>query len=422
MDLKKDDDSSKALWIPLIWMFFAGSRYLSQWLDIGTPIDTLDVYAEGNPVNMFVFLVLIMAGIIVLIQRRVDWGRLFLENKWIALFFLFGAISILWSDYPFVSFKRLIKAMGNVVMALVILTESQPYVALGVVLRRFAFLVLPLSVLFIKYYPDLGRAYHMGMPMFTGVSTQKNSLGESCLIAGIYFSWCLLITRREEYEQGGGQRILVDLGLMAIITWLLYMANSATSWACLVVAMTIFIINRLPALTQKPRLIIWIGGVCVSLFGLMELSFDITGAIISMLGRDATLTTRVPMWEDLLAMVRDPILGFGYESFWLGERQLIIHQRWGIALSAHNGYLELYLNLGLIGLFILAAISLSGLHNVSRHLTNDYKTAILRLSFIVVIAIYNWTEATFYGVSNMWLMLFLACIPIPKKHVKKTTV
>ena len=44
-------------------------------------------------------------------------------------------------------------------MVLVILTEKRPYEAVGVILRRLAFLLLPLSVLFIRYYPDLGREY-----------------------------------------------------------------------------------------------------------------------------------------------------------------------------------------------------------------------------------------------------------------------
>lgn len=399
-------------------MFFAGSRYLTQWLDPGSTIDsidTLDTYREGNPVNMAVFLGLIVAGITVLMQRRLNWGRLLIDNKWIALFFLFGAVSILWSDYPFVSFKRLIKAMGNVIMVLLVLTEAHPYEALGVVLRRLAFMLLPLSVLFIKYYPDLGRAYHMGMPMFIGVSTGKNGLGEDCLICGIFFCWCLIHNYQDEYKTGGNHRILEDCLFVGIIAWLLYMANSATSTTCMVVALCIFILCRLPSLVKNPRRIIFLGVAFICIGGPIELTFDVTGSIIEMLGRDRSLTTRVPMWEFLLAMVKDPLLGVGYESFWLGPRQIAVKEYWGISISAHNGYLEVYLNLGLIGLSLVVAIFLSGLHKVSRFLMVDYKHAVLRLSIIVVIIIYNWTEAIFYGVNNLWLLLFMACIPVPQR-------
>jgi len=80
-------------------------------------------------------------------------------------------------------------------MALVILTERRPYEALGFVMRRLAFVLMPLSVLFIRFYPELGRQYHQGIPMLTGVAFSKNSLGQLCMLLGIYFCWELLLGR-----------------------------------------------------------------------------------------------------------------------------------------------------------------------------------------------------------------------------------
>jgi exopolysaccharide production protein ExoQ len=110
-----------------------------------------------------------------------------------------------------------------------------------------------------------------------------------------------------------------------------------------------------------------------------------------------------------------PYRGFypPYESFWLGDRQEIVRAKWGIAISAHNGYLDMYLNLGLIGLFFVVCWILSGLRKVARHLVIDYAAAMLRLCFIVVLAFYRWTEATFYGVSIMWVIFMLATIDVP---------
>ena len=215
MDRKKTEGVSSAIWIPFIWMFLAGSRYVSQWLNLSAPLSSADTYLEGSPVNRAVFLSLILAGAIILLRRRLNWDELLKQNIWIWLFFLFGLISILWSDYPFVSFKRLIKALGNVIMAMVILTEQRPYKAIGVILRRFAFLLLPLSVLFIKYYPELGRVYrHDGGGMFTGVAGQKNGLGAICLLSGIYFSWNLLLNCREGAKSG--QRLHYSIYLIIL--------------------------------------------------------------------------------------------------------------------------------------------------------------------------------------------------------------
>ena len=94
--------------------------------------------------------------------------------------------------------KRWVKELGNPIMALVILTEPRPYEAVGTVLRRLAFLMLPLSVLFLRYYPELGRSYHAdGSPMFTGVGHQKNDLGSMCLMAGYLCCLVELLQRRE---------------------------------------------------------------------------------------------------------------------------------------------------------------------------------------------------------------------------------
>jgi len=297
-------------------------------------------------------------------------------------------------------------------MALVILTEDRPYEAIGVILRRLAFLLLPLSVLFIKYYPHLGKAYHMGQPMFTGVAGQKNGLGQICLFSGIYFCWDLLQNRREGIESGRRLHYSIYLILLPMIAWLLYMANSATSLACMIVTICLLLVGRLPVVAREPRRILTLCIACVVLFGIMEFFFDVKDTLITMLGRSPDLTTRVPMWEELFAMVKNPIVGYGWESFWLGARLEIVCERWGVR-NAHNGYLETYLNLGLIGLFFLIGWIVFGLRKVSRHLGIDYPAAMLRLCFIAVFVLYNWTEASFCGVNNIWMIFILGTIAVP---------
>ena len=418
MDRKNNEGICHAIWIPFIWLFLSCSRYVSQWLNLGTPDISADAILEGSPIDRAVFILLIIAGGLILRQRRINWNALFTQNAWIWLYFVFGAVSFLWSDYPVVSFKRWIKALGNVIMVLVILTEEHPYEALGVILKRLSFLLLPLSVLFIKFYPDLGRVYHMGKPMFVGVADTKNGLGKICLLAGIYFSWNILITRSEGNASGRRQRLHYSIYLIIIpmIAWLFYMANSATSLACMIVAICLFAVCRQPAIVSKPQRILPLGIACVALFGIMEFAFDVKDIIISMLGRRPDLTTRVPMWEDLLSLVKDPLLGVGYESFWLGDRRQYMADHWNIVCQAHNGYLEMYLNMGLIGLLFVVGWIVSGLKKVQRYLYINYPAAMLRLCFITVVALYNYTEAVFFGVSSIWMLLFLAVMSAPERQ------
>jgi len=418
-DLKKSDGPSNALWVPLAWMFLAGSRYVSSWLNLSAP-NTMDAYAEGNPVNAVSFFLLIVAGVFILSRRKIDWARLMTQNKWLWLYLLYCGISIVWSDYPFVSFKRWVKELGNPIMVLVILTEKRPYEAIGVVLRRLAFLLLPLSVLFIKYYPALGRAYHhSGVAMFTGVGHQKNDLGQMCLISGIYFFWNFLLNRKGNFKLGGRGN-LIDLILMIMVVWLLHMSQSATSWACLVLATSLLFIGRTRLIAQKPGRIIVLMMVAVSLFIVLDTTLGVSDAVIEALGRNATLTERVPMWQFLRGMKTNPVVGTGYMSFWSGERLVIIKETLGVVFNqAHNGYLEQYLNLGYIGIAFIGIILLSGLAKVRRHLKVDYPSAMLRLCFIVTAVLYNYTEASFYGINNMWLLTLLGIIEISNQQGPK---
>ena len=225
-DVKANPTESKALWVPLLWMFIAGSRWASSWLNLSPPMDSADDYSEGSPIDRAVFLALLVAGVVILARRNIEWGRLLRQNKLLLVYFLYCLLSIAWSDEPFVAFKRWFKDLGNPVMVLVILTTPNPLQALTQTLRRLSFLLLPLSVLFVRYYPDLGRTYHFGAPMYTGVGHQKNDLGLMCLITGIYFSWQLLQDRPHfaAWSRPAQWRIYA---LAAMAAWLLYMSKQS---------------------------------------------------------------------------------------------------------------------------------------------------------------------------------------------------
>lgn len=404
-DINEHPDTSNALWIPLIWMFIAASRFVSFWLDPGAQINVLDLYQEGSAVDRVVFIALIIAGVIVLYQRGLDWAVLLADNKMICLFFLYCAVSVVWSDDPFVSLKRWIKFLGTPVMVLVVLTEERPYDALGTLLRRLAFLTIPVSILFIKYYPDLGRTYHMGRPMFTGIATHKNLLGLICLITGMYFSWSLIFRWREEIEKGRKSQVIVTLLFLVMIAWLFYVADSATSLMCWLAALCFFAAGRVPALASEPRKFVLYGVSMIVLFGVLENALNITDQIISGLGRRTDLTMRVPIWEMLLKFDTDPLLGAGFESFWSIERLEIIWRQFPGIVQAHNGFLELYLNIGMIGLILFFITITSGLMNTIRRLEYDYSISVMRIAFIIIVVLSNWTEATIRPLSNMFMIL-----------------
>jgi len=113
----------------------------------------------------------------------------------------------------------------------------------------------------------------------------------------------------------------------------------------------------------------------------------------------------------------NPFVGAGFMSFWTGARLEEVWRLVGPGINqAHNGYLEQYLNLGYIGVAFIAVIVLCGLLRVRRHLNDDPAAGILRLCFIVSAVLYNYTEASFYGMNNMWMLLLLGCLEVPRQR------
>ncbi|GIW92862.1 MAG: ligase [Pirellulaceae bacterium] len=82
--------------------------------------------------------------------------------------------------------------------------------------------------------------------------------------------------------------------------------------------------------------------------------FQLFGGMLLM-GRTeetGTLTGRLPLWNELYWYIREqPLAGYGYGAFWTRQRMLKISesQDWVIA-HAHNAFLELVLNTGIVGL------------------------------------------------------------------------
>ena len=154
------------------------------------PGNATDAYIDGSPLDRNVLTVLLILGLVVLSKRTRQVRAILASNPIIVIFFIYCLISLLWADYPFVVFKRWIRSVGDVVMVLVIITDPNWVDALKRLFTRVGYLVIPLSVLLIRFYPSLGRFYSRGgVPEWTGVGTDKNALGMICMIFGVSLLW-----------------------------------------------------------------------------------------------------------------------------------------------------------------------------------------------------------------------------------------
>ena len=130
---------------------------MSVWFNM-SPADS-DVQMDGSPLDRVVFALLLVGGLVVLVNRGRKSSAALKANWPILAYFAFCLVSVVWSDFPDVAAKRWIKAIGDLVMVLIIVTDGNPIGALKRVLARAGFILLPASVLLIKYFPGLGRGY-----------------------------------------------------------------------------------------------------------------------------------------------------------------------------------------------------------------------------------------------------------------------
>ncbi len=212
-------------------MLILCSRQPSEWLDIfGLHLGAASL-EEGSPLDACVYSGLIAAGAVRLGKRRVQLSRIIRNNQWLTIFFVYCLLAIFWSDFPFVAFKRWIKVSGHPIMALIVLTEPNPVEAVTRLMKRCAYVIVPVSILFIKYYPQWGRGFDSwtGTASNTGITTNKNALGGDCLIFGFFFFWYLLGTRGSERDRMRRKEIFLMAGFLVAIWWLFSMAHSSTS-------------------------------------------------------------------------------------------------------------------------------------------------------------------------------------------------
>jgi O-antigen ligase len=412
---------SPALWIPVAWVAIAGSRMVSVWLAMAPEVST-DQYLEGSPLDRLILSGLLAAGVAVLIRRGAESGRFLAWNLPLVLLFAYFGASVLWSEYPDVAFKRWMKAAGDLVMVMVVLTDPDPSAALQRLLARTAFILIPASVLLIKYYPELGRGYNpwTWTSFYTGVATGKNGLGYVCLVFGLASVWRLLAARQQEDESVRRRQRIAHGLVVAMTAWLFWMADSATSLACFLIGVVLLVAASLPRVEPRSRLAPLAASSLV-VFAVIALFFDAGGSLVQAMGRDTTLTGRTALWDLLLTMRLDPLFGTGFESFWLGERvERIWAIHWWRPNQAHNGYIELYLNLGIVGVGSIGFVVVRGYRNISRMLSTDPSSAGLRLAYLTAAVVYNLTEAAFKMMHPVWIALLIAVAIVPERCFRRS--
>jgi O-antigen ligase len=407
-------------------MMRCASRSLSGWLDSGV-YDfeaVLQADIEGSIHDQIYLAALMLTGWAVLWQRQGRLLEILRSNLFLFMFFGYMGISVFWSE-EMSSSRRWIKATGDLTMAVIVATELKPLQAMLSVIRRTSYLLIPLSVILIKYFPQFGRypSKNWEPDMWIGVATHKNTLAQLCLFAGFVLFWDAVMAWREHRQvlKFPLVKVRIDMLYGGMLAYLLYgggHSKSSTSSLALVLAFGLFLLlEHQRRRGRQIKLARFVFGLL--LIGLiahlgMELTFggSLYEAVAESQGKDATLTGRTQLWEDLLLMGQHhPLLGAGYGGFWTNLtclRLKALHP-WG-PHQAHNGYIEVWLQLGLVGLLIFMLVVVQAFQGVSLLFRQDFEYSRCRLILLLIILLHNYSEAGFPRPTHLVWFVFLLIV------------
>jgi O-antigen ligase len=317
---------------------------------------------------------------------------------------LLACLSPLWAEMPDLVFRRALGLAGTslfgVVLAMRFSLEDQLNL-LRWVFRWAAGLCIAL----------LGAAPHYAISSgaeggaLRGIFPHKNLLGAAMALA-------ILV----EWHLSGGKswsRAVKGLFLCAYSA-LLVLSNSVTSIVTIFLTLVVMWVFRV--LYRKYRVPL----VALVLFVMVTVSaFAVAGVnaevLTGLVGRSSDLTGRTELWDAVVSMIhKHPILGFGFSGFWKdasAESAVVeTHILWTPTYS-HNGYLEITLSLGLLGMFLFLVGFATGVKHAWLH-ARAGKTVLdlWPLAFLIFFAIHNMAECTIAWQNCLEWSVFVATV------------
>ena len=131
-------------------------------------------------------------------------------------------------------------------------------------------------------------------------------------------------------------------------------ARSMTSMIICAIGISLLLFGAIYKNDLKKFVRSMISILLISLFFIIFWGSSFFTTIIKLTGRDSSFTGRIPLWNDLIAMSNQNFLiGSGFEGFWLVHFPLLWNKYQFLPIQSHNGYLDIYLDLGLIGFTLL---------------------------------------------------------------------
>ncbi len=308
-------------------------------------------------------------------------------------------VSVFWSDAPALTFRRSIALAGRCVIALYFAVRYHLREQLQLLVWMCGISVL-LSLLFGWF--AWGTAVDDLQGAWIGIYVQRNALGAMMVLSVLVF---LLWSRWNPSRRWRAR------GLASAAFLLLVLSRSMTAFVAFLFLLLLFpAMGKLAQSARRVGVLLFVASMLLVTGGYWvgaNLAF-----VTEMMGRDPGLSGRIELWvvSGLMALQR-PWLGYGYSAFWtgLGGPSDGIWRIVGwTAPGAHNGLIEIWLDLGIVGV-VIAAVGFGRYFRKAFRLIREVPAweSAWPLMFLAIVFILNLTENIFFGANNIYWLLYM---------------
>jgi O-antigen ligase len=367
------------------------------------PARTLTAIMEGRIENRIVWPVLAAIAIVIAFQnrtlvRRVGWPiHVLLLFAYLSL----AGASVLWAFAPQISLTRFFQ------QALIVISIIVPplYAYRCPDLLRGVFICYAiggiLNLFFVVNNPPELISFYGG---YSGYFEGKNYLGE--------FAVVMLLLALHEIRYGGA-RLVVAIGVAITAVTLLVFSGSKTALGLALLMPPLATVTLIAARKMRLSPATLLLAIPIGYIVLSTITGIGTNRISYMIYGDSSFTGRTVIWEFAKYEIsQKPLLGWGYQSFWLSgptAPSILEAPGWVKEMpNAHNGYYDVLLETGYVGLSILLCFMFAILRAIGRIANSDPIRAWSLLSLALYVIFYNFMESLWFrGFEFLWILFLL---------------